>query len=214
VIVVADRDPAGRKHADDVVAQVEPIAKRTWLREPSVGKDNSDHIAAGRKLNELVKPSLLDRIAVTAAWLDEQQFAPLEYVVPGLICEGVGMLGGPPKKGKSFLMGNIALAVASGGKALNAIAVKQRPVLYLALEDGHRRLQDRLQRMNAEQPLPAALTLITKATPNEAIGPSRNICNATGNANRWSSSTRSERSNRRSEVGKSHSRPTTSSGPY
>jgi RecA-family ATPase len=79
------------------------------------------------------------------------------------------MLGAPPKRGKSFLMGNIGLAVASGGLVLNVIAVNQRPVLYLALEDGHRRLQDRLQRMNAGQPLPAALTLVTKATPNEAI---------------------------------------------
>ena len=34
----------------------------------------------------------------------------------------------------------VALGVAAGGYALGAIPVEQRPVLVLALEDGHRRL--------------------------------------------------------------------------
>jgi 5S rRNA maturation endonuclease (ribonuclease M5) len=167
VIVVADRDDAGRKHADDVMAQVEPIAKRIWLREPAVGKDISDHIAAGRTLHELAEPSLLDKISVTGDWLNKQKFAALEYVVPGLICEGLGMLVAPPKKGKSFLVGNLAVAVASGGRALGCIEVRKRPVLVLALEDGHRRLQDRYTQINDGQPIPANIRFITKATPAE-----------------------------------------------
>jgi hypothetical protein len=46
---------------------------------------------------------------------------------------------------------------------LSCIAVVQRPVLYLALEDGHRRLQDRFRKMNAGQPLPATLDISVSA---------------------------------------------------
>ena len=42
---------------------------------------------------------------------------------------------------RSELAAGLGLAVASGGTALGSLKVEQRPVLYLALEDGHRRLQ-------------------------------------------------------------------------
>jgi hypothetical protein len=136
-----------------------PISERgdAMTANPTVTADTADD------------ESLLDRLGVTAQWLDEQQFDELEYAVPQLIPEGFGLLAAPPKKGKSFLVGNIGLAVASGGLALQRIEAKQRPVLYLALEDGYRRLQDRLRRMHAGQPLPPNMTLVIKATPLEAV---------------------------------------------
>jgi len=77
----------------------------------------------------------------TGDWLDAQDFPPLSWVVPDLIPEGMSMLVGGPKIGKSFLSLSIALAVASGGRALGSVDVgKPRPVLLLALEDGERRL--------------------------------------------------------------------------
>src|SRR6476620_7695625 len=88
------------------------------------------------------------------AWLDQQEFPPLEYAVPGIIPEGFGVLAAPPKTGKSWLVCNIGLACAAGGTALGRIDVAQRPVLYLALEDGQRRLQTRCRRIMADQPLP------------------------------------------------------------
>lgn len=85
--------------------------------------------------------------AYTAEWLMRQVFPPVEYVVPGLIPEGLTMLVAPPKVGKSWMVLGIAAAAATGGKAFRAIGVKQRPVLYLALEDGPRRLQGRLHKL-------------------------------------------------------------------
>lgn len=32
-------------------------------------------------------------------WLDTQQFPPLQYAVPGIIPEGLGLLVSPPKAG-------------------------------------------------------------------------------------------------------------------
>jgi len=89
------------------------------------------------------------------AWLDQQEFPPLEYVVPGLVTEGAGMLIGPPKLGKSWLVANIGLACAAGGYALGRIKLAQRPTLYLALEDGDRRLQSRFRTIMQGEPIPA-----------------------------------------------------------
>lgn len=87
------------------------------------------------------------------AWLDVQQFPPLAYTVPGLIPEGSGLLVGPPKIGKSWFVLTVGLAAAVGGKALS-IAVPKRPVFYLALEDGDRRLQDRCRKLLGGDPIP------------------------------------------------------------
>lgn len=121
--------------------------------------------------DDLFVPSagLFDQRAVTAAWLDLQEFPPLEWAVEGLLPEGMGMLAAPPKAGKSWLVADIGLACASGGIALGAIPVKQRPVLYLALEDGHRRLQSRFHALMGGQPLPELLQLVIKADTDEAL---------------------------------------------
>lgn len=107
---------------------------------------------------------------VNGKWLDTQDFPPLVYAVHGLIPEGFGLLVGPPKAGKSWLVADIGLAVACGGLALGRIHVPRRPVLYLALEDGHRRLQTRFRRIMADQPLPEDMHVIIRAKSHEVPG--------------------------------------------
>ena len=63
--------------------------------------------------------------------------------MPGLIVEGCLLLAGRPKLGKSWLTLDIGLAVAMGGKCFIDRQCVQGDVLYLALEDGDKRLQRR-----------------------------------------------------------------------
>lgn len=84
---------------------------------------------------------------LSAAMLGALHFAPLRWAVPELLPEGLAILAGKPKFGKSFLALDLAIAVASGGKALRSIDCEAGDVLYLALEDGKRRLQDRLRKL-------------------------------------------------------------------
>jgi hypothetical protein len=85
------------------------------------------------------------------AWLEEQEFAELRYPVSGLLPEGFALLVGAPKAGKSLLVLDWQLAVAAGGYALGRLAVpKPQRVLYLALEDGHRRMRERCHRVLAD----------------------------------------------------------------
>lgn len=106
----------------------------------------------------------------TGAWLDAQVFPPLNYVVPGLIPEGLSLLVGAPKIGKSWLSLAIALATANGGCALGRIKVgPPRPVLLLALEDGDRRLQDRVRKLIPGEAIPPLLNYMTRIQPGMVV---------------------------------------------
>jgi hypothetical protein len=100
----------------------------------------------------------------TGAWLDRQDFPPLRYHLPGVVPEGSTLLVGPPKIGKSWFVLSLALATASGGRALG-LAVDTRPTLYMALEDGDRRMQDRCRTLLAGDPIPPAFEYLTAVQP-------------------------------------------------
>lgn len=68
---------------------------------------------------------------------------PMKWCVSGLIPEGLTLLAGAPKVGKSWLSYQIAIAVATGEKALGCLDTETGSVLYCALEDGKRRLKER-----------------------------------------------------------------------
>lgn len=106
----------------------------------------------------------------TGTWLDRQKFAPLSYAVPGLIPEGFMLLIGPPKAGKSWAALGVLLAVASGGRAFGQIAVgPPRRVLYLALEDGDRRMQDRCRQLLGDEPIPELFFYLLTVPPNRVV---------------------------------------------
>lgn len=75
-----------------------------------------------------------------------------EMVYPGkppiidhFLYPGTYLFVGAPKVGKSFMMAQIAYHVSSGTPMWN-YSVRKGTVLYLALEDDYRRLQERLYR--------------------------------------------------------------------
>lgn len=101
------------------------------------------------------------RTSWTADELMAMTFPEVRWAVPGIIAEGLTLLAGPPKVGKSWLSLGTAVAVAGGGKALGGIDVEAGPVLYLALEDTPRRLQSRMRKILGGQAAPRDLTLAT-----------------------------------------------------
>jgi len=102
------------------------------------------------------------------AWLDVQQFPPLSYAVPGLIPEGFTLPVGAPKIGKSWLVLSVALARATGGRALG-LQVPKGPVFYLALEDGDRRMQDRCRKFLQGEAIPLGFEYITRIEHGRAL---------------------------------------------
>ena len=104
-------------------------------------------------------------------WLDGQKFDPLTYAIPELMPAGLGIIAAPPKAGKSLLVLDWMLAAATGGQALGTIRVgPARDVLYLALEDGDRRLQARCRQLLADsEPIPARLRYILTVPPGQVL---------------------------------------------
>ena len=70
---------------------------------------------------------------------------PPRPIVEGLLHEGMLLFGGKVKRGKSWLMLDLALSVATGSPVWGHFAVPEpQPVLFIALEDGRGRIQQRL----------------------------------------------------------------------
>jgi hypothetical protein len=102
--------------------------------------------AKDEKAEPLKPPDWSEKI-VTAARLKKMTFEPVQYVLPQYIPEGVGLLVGRPKIGKSWLALDLAIACASGRSVLGSLKPVHGDTLYLALEDGKRRLQRRLDKL-------------------------------------------------------------------
>jgi AAA domain len=82
-----------------------------------------------------------------------EELPPAKFIVPDLLPEGVTLLAGKPKIGKTWLAQGLAVAIATGGMALGIKPVEQGEVLYLALEDNKRRLHKRFKKLATQHPL-------------------------------------------------------------
>ena len=76
---------------------------------------------------------------------------PISWLAEGLLAPGLYFLGGSPKVGKSWLALQLCLAVCRGEPFLG-FRTRKSEVLYLALEDGPRRLHTRALRLTEEAP--------------------------------------------------------------
>lgn len=81
--------------------------------------------------------------SIDAQSLLAMEFTPVDYVVEGYVAEGLTILAGRPKLGKSWLALGMCVAVSTGGQVLG-VDCEQGDALYMALEDNRRRLQERL----------------------------------------------------------------------
>lgn len=83
-----------------------------------------------------------------AATLLGREFRPVQWALQGMIPEGITILSGDPKIGKSWLLYQACVAIATGRPLWPGRAEEtQGETLMLALEDNDRRLQRRLQKL-------------------------------------------------------------------
>lgn len=83
-----------------------------------------------------------------------KRFKPVQWAIRDLVPEGVTILAGAPKSGKSFLVLQWAFAIATGCALWNDRPPEiQGRALYLALEDKHQRMQRRLQKLQMDRGL-------------------------------------------------------------
>lgn len=91
-----------------------------------------------------IDPSYMKTVTMQELYQDIYSKKP--PVIEGLLYQGAYLFVGSPKIGKSFFMAQLAYHVSTG-TPLWDYPVKKGTVLYLALEDDYRRLQERMYRM-------------------------------------------------------------------
>ena len=126
----------------------QPISQTTT---PSIAEETTENNPQEKSLEErllemrrMTDPAYLPTISMNELYQNVYQSRP--PIIDGLLYPGTYLFAGAPKVGKSFLMAQLAYHV-SMGLPLWGYPVHKGTVLYLALEDDHRRLQGRLYRM-------------------------------------------------------------------
>ena len=97
-----------------------------------------------RELLRSLDPSYLKTVSMSELYDTVYESKP--PLIDGLLYPGTYIFAGSPKLGKSFLMAQLAYHISTGIPLWN-YTVRKGTVLYLALEDDYRRLQERLYRM-------------------------------------------------------------------
>lgn len=99
---------------------------------------------------------------VTARELQLKDIPSVRFIVDGLIPAGLSILASPPKYGKSWLVLDLCLSVASGKRFLGC-STNRSGCLYLALEDSERRLKTRMDKLLYSRPAPEGFYFATEA---------------------------------------------------
>ena len=93
-------------------------------------------------------------IFTDARTLQGQPSVPRRWLVQSLIANGLTILGGSPKSGKSYLAYALALAVATGGCWCKHWEVESGKVVFVALEDDPDETHHRLKELAGEMLVP------------------------------------------------------------
>lgn len=198
IYILADNDKPGRAHAAAVAASLASVAQAVKVVQlPGLAEsgDASDWLDAGGSVQELATICLR-----TALWTEPpaaakesgaaihtealyvpqpkpllellgQEFAPLEFLLDGILAKGhLAMLGGRPKSGKSWLTLQLAQAVDEGRSFLGKNTGRGR-VLYIALEDGERRVYQRCKVLRWRAKWAAVLFAIANFDGDGVPGP-------------------------------------------
>ena len=130
VSVGADTEQSSQNHTDNSLTDSGPDFK------------GFDEIQ--REILRMMDPSYLKTVSMSELLDNVYQSKP--PLVDGLLYRGTYLFVGAPKLGKSFLMTQLAYHISTG-TPLWKYPFRKGTVLYLALEDDYRRLQERSYRM-------------------------------------------------------------------
>lgn len=128
-------------------AEQSSVIKTNTIISENVENCNSDYedfLENQRELFLRSDPNYLNTISMDKLYDTVYQSKP--PIIDGLLYPGTYLFAGAPKVGKSFLMAQLAYHVSTGTE-LWGYPVRKGTVLYLALEDDYKRLQERFYRM-------------------------------------------------------------------
>lgn len=144
VVVVADRDPTGTKHAADVEASLLGKARRVRVVDPLTGKDAADHLAAGHTLADwtaVAHPKAFKRVLLGD--IVRKGVPEPTMVHPWLYAGGLHAIQAEPGVGKTWLAAWLSMQLLEDGWH----------VVYLDEEGGDELVAERFEAMGADPDL-------------------------------------------------------------
>ena len=158
LFICLDNDEAGRKGMQQITNKIGVITTGIYLQEHNditeyFTKTNKENLYENEFITwEKIEPDKKSKIKlVSACDIQKMELPPIKEVIKDFLPEGLTIFAGRPKIGKSWMAMNIAIAVANGSKALGFFETNKSDVLYIALEDNFRRIQERMNNiLNAE----------------------------------------------------------------
>jgi len=130
----------GQTYGQATIAKAIRDCRETY--SPSQPSSNGSMAApSGAGLKQILPQR---KAAFTVDELLDADLPEVKWLVPGMITEGLVILAGRPKMGKSWLALLLALTVGIGGVFLGE-RVKKGRVVYFALEDSPKRLKKRMK---------------------------------------------------------------------
>jgi hypothetical protein len=184
IAVAPDYDKAGRDNAEKAAALGATVVelpagsqeKDDWLDLEQrhgieiVKQMFRDQWQNRRKVEKVVEKPKITISTMTALELRRSAIKPPTWIVPNILPQGLAVLAGRPKGGKSWLALKLALSVASGTEFLGNDC-KSGKVLYAALEDTPYRLKSRIGKLwDDDRTVPADLHATTDIPRLDATG--------------------------------------------
>ena len=116
-----------------------------------------------------VAVSSVKAVGIDAADLLAKAIPPLRWIVPDLLPQGTTVIASAPKVGKSCLVYQVLVETSIGGRLLGR-EVASGSGLYLALEDGERRGQERLRAALRGRTMPGGRLEVRWSAPKIGAG--------------------------------------------
>ncbi len=187
VILWPDNDDVGHAHMERIAARLNMHRPPQWLDWPEAPPkgDAVDYFQAGgtvagladlvrawrpRQAELAVTETAVSWNLISSTDLARMVLPEPRWAVPGIVPEGVLLVAGKPKFGKSWWVFDLCVAITIGSKAWGRIPVEQGDVLYITYEDSYRRLQDRQQRLAGHERGVPGLEFVTDCPRSDQGG--------------------------------------------
>jgi 5S rRNA maturation endonuclease (ribonuclease M5) len=164
VLIVADADEPGRRHARSIKVMIEAVGGIVRVAEAVVGKDLTDHVNAGgtlADLNIVDETEMPDLGMIDFNALINAPEEAYDWLVPGLLEKGERfILTGPEGLGKTSFLRQVATCIACGLDPFESVGIQPRKVVWFDAENSKR------QNIRAFKPLGAVAAQLRRPVPD------------------------------------------------